>query len=58
MGSKTPHALVRRLRNAALLLAGSEVFEQQMVHAQFFDVFYRLCLQESYSYSEQARIAK
>ena len=43
---------------AALLLAGSEVFEQQMVHAQFFDVFYRLCLQESYSYSEQARIAE
>ena len=28
MGSKTLHALVRRLRNATFQLAGSEVFEQ------------------------------
>ena len=58
MGSKTTHALVRRLRTATFLLAGSEVFEQQMIHAQFFDVFYGLSLQKPDGYSEQARIEK
>ena len=58
MRSKTTYAFVRRLRTATFLLAGSEVFEQQVIHAQFFDMFYGLSVQKPYGYSKQARIAK